>query len=188
MVDSYLLGQIAIKGLSTKDFILEAKVKFVELIPNAWTYVGFAVRYTDADSFYWIVLKQTADSNGQPNSNLKLELRAKFNYLVVVDLGFVGELNTFYSLKAEVKRTSFKVYVNDVLKIEHTDSTFQNSGRILMWAGRCRARYDNVLVVNPIENVVPEPGPFVVLSIFIVAFAAYVKISKRKMPRITLYK
>jgi len=108
--------------------------------------------------------------------------------LVVVDLGFFGELNTFYSLKAEVKGTSFKIYVNDVLKIEHTDSTFQNSGRILMWAGRCRARYDNVLVVNPIENVVPEPGPFVVLSIFIVAFAAYVKISKRKMPRITLYK
>lgn len=182
--NSYLRGQIAIKDLSTLDFIVEAKVKFVELYPRGWAYVGFAVRYRDENSFYWIVLKQTADEFGQPNSNLKLELRAKFNYLVVVDLGFVGKLGTFYDLKAKVEGNSFKIYVNDELKIEYVDSSFSGAGRVLMWTGRCKARFDDVLVVNPIENVVPEPTPFIAASIFIIALAVYVKSSKRKMPKI----
>lgn len=178
--NSYLRGQIAVKDLSIQDFIIEAKVKFVELYPSGWAYVGFAVRHTDADSFYWIVLKQTADEFGQPNSNLKLELRAKFNYLVVVDLGFVGQLNTFYNLKAEVNGNNFKIYVNDKLKIQHNDDTFGGSGKILMWTGRCRARFDDVLVINPIENVVPEPGPVVIFSIFVVAVVAYMKVFRCK--------
>lgn len=180
LANTYLLGQIAIKDLNTQDFIVEAKVKFVELIPNGWCYVGFAVRYADANSFYWIVLKQTADGNGQPNSDLEIILAKEFVRLSVVKLGFTGQLNTFYNLKIEVQGKTFKIYVNGELKIDSEDDTFSNSGRILLWAGRCKARYDDVIVINPIENVVPEPAPIVAILIFIVAVAAYVKFSKQK--------
>ena len=159
---------------------------FVEFLPTAWTYVGFAVRYADADSFYWTVLRQTTDSNDQPNSPLKLELAKQYYRLVTINLDFVGQINTLYKLKAEVRGSSFKIYVNDVLIIEREDSTFLNSGRILMWAGRCKARFDDVLVVNHVENVVPEPAPIVAGLIFILAFAVYVKISNRKMPKIRI--
>ncbi len=177
---SYERGQIAINGFNAQDFSVEANVTFLELDPNGWAYVGFAVRYVDEDTFYWIVLKQTADGNGEPNSNLKLELRAKFNYLVVVDLGFVGELGTSYKLKAEVAGDAFKIYVDGALQIETADATFGNAGGILMWTGRCKASFDDVFAQNPgFLNVVPEPAPVVISVLLLGTLATYIFIRKR---------
>lgn len=183
---SYTRGQIAINGLDLKDLSVEVDVKFVELHPSShalahsWTYAGFAVRYFDENTFYWIVLKQTADENGLPNSNMKLELRAGFNYITVVDLGFVGELGTPYTLRAEVIGDTFKVYVDDVLHIEALDTAFSNSGSIRMWTGRCSASFDNVIVHNPHSlHVVPEPAPVIVTALSIAALVTYILIRKR---------
>jgi hypothetical protein len=182
--NSYVRGRIAVKDFTCKDLSVEADVKFVELYPNGWAYAGFAVRYLDENTFYWTVLKQTADENGLPNSNLKLELRSKFNYLVVKDLGFVGELSTFYKLKTVVEGDSFKIYVNDVLEIEYLDSTFGNAGSVLMWTGRCKANFDNVLVLDPEPmNVVPEPAPFIISALCIAALSTYALIRRRPIKR-----
>ena len=184
---SYTRGQIAIKDLAREDLSVETDVEFVELDPNGWAYAGFAIRYLDENTFYWIVLKQTADENGLPNSNLRLELRSKFNYLVVIDMGFVGELNTFYRVKAHVEGDSFKIYVNDVLKIEYVDTTFGNAGSVLMWTGRCKANFDNVIVLNPGSmNVVPEPVPLVISVLFVATVAMYTLIRRRQSNKIMI--
>jgi len=188
---SYRRGQIAIKDLSLQDLTVEANVTFVELYyPNAWTYAGFAIRYQDGNSFYWVVLRQNSDSEGSPTSNLKVELCSQYSRIKTVDLGFVGQLNTFYNLKVEVSGNSFKVYVNDVLEITATDDSVIGAGSILLWTGRCKANFDNVLVFNPDSvNVVPEPGPFIVVAVFIVAFMTYMLIrtrtGKKTIPKLT---
>ena len=177
---SYDFGLIAINDLDLRDLSVEADVKFMELRPSHWAYAGFAVRYADENAFYWIVLKQTADEDGLPNLNLRLELRAQLNYLVVVDLGFVGELGHSYNLKVEVEGSAFKVYVDNDLQIETVNTTFGNSGSILMWTGRCSACFDNVLVHNPGSiNVVPEPATVIILGLSIAALATYMLIRKR---------
>lgn len=177
---NYRRGQIAIKNLALQDLSVEADVKFMELCPGEWAYAGFAVRYLDENTFYWIVLKQTADGNGLPNSTLKLEFRAEFSYLVVVDLGVVGQLDRAYTLKAEVESDTFKIYVDDVLQIETVNTEFDNAGCILMWTGRCKANFDNVLVMNQDAiNVVPEPAPVIISVLSIAALVTYILIRKR---------
>lgn len=141
---SYVRGKIKINDLNAVNLTVEARVKFVELHPNSLCYAGLAVRYLDDDTFYWVVLNQPSDADGLPSSNLRIELRARFNYIATVDLGFVGGLNKFYKLKVEVKGNDFKVYVDDVLEIASTDTTFQNAGSILAWTGRCHAHFDDV--------------------------------------------
>lgn len=179
--NNYSRGQIAIKGLSLEDLTVEANVTFVELYyPNAWTYAGFAIRYQDGNSFYWVVLRQNSDSDGLPTSNLMVELCSQYSRIKTVDLGFVGQLNTFYNLKVEASGNSLKVYVNDVLEITATDDSVKGAGSILLWTGRCKANFDNVSVLNPDSiNVVPEPGPFIVVAVFIAAFMTYMLVRTR---------
>ena len=179
--NSYTRGQIAIKELSLQDLTVEANVTFVQLYyPNAWTYAGFAIRYQDGNIFYWVVLRQNSDSEGLPTSNLKVELCTQYNRIKTVDLGFVGQLDTFYNLKVEVSGNSFKVYVNNVLEITATDNSVTGAGSVLLWTGRCKANFDNVLVLNPNSmNVVPEPGPFIIVAVFIVAFMTYTLVRTR---------
>ncbi len=55
-------------------------------------------------------------------------------------------INTWYTVKVIFFNDNIKVYVNDVLKLDVTDTTFKNSGKIGFWRHGAGADFDNLSV------------------------------------------
>ncbi|MHC4716244.1 MAG: right-handed parallel beta-helix repeat-containing protein, partial [Planctomycetota bacterium] len=113
---------------------------------------GISFRVQDGSNFY--VLRQRFGNAGPASWNLTLEKHVDGSSPDIVTLdnegsapGQVDSEDVWYELKVELNGTSIKCYVDNVLKIDTTDSTFSD-GTVGVWAESQACDWDNMLVVS----------------------------------------
>ena len=119
---------------------VQAKVKVNAM--DAGRRIYLAARFTDSNNWYGAAIY-----NGTP---IEVQVRKKV-------AGTSGEIarvpypiafGTWYTLKLEVKGSTLRLYVNDVLQIETTDPQFA-SGQVALLVDRSDVSWDDVSVTNP---------------------------------------
>ena len=113
---------------------------------------GTVFRYVDTNNYYSAVLDST-------NDVIKLQKKQSGSITDLVSQPATIDQNTTYQLKTITQGNSIKIYLNDVLKIDATDSTF-SSGKIGLRTYTAEASYDNVSVAYTYPDIPPaQPTP-----------------------------
>jgi pectate lyase len=122
------------------EYSLSAKVKVNAM--DAGRRIYLAARYVDSSNWYGAAIY-----DGTP---FEVQIRKKVAGTssdikrVPYDIVF----GTWYTLKLEVKGATLKLYVNDTLQLEATDTQFA-SGQVALLVDRSDVSWDDVTVTNP---------------------------------------
>jgi hypothetical protein len=115
------------------NYIIEAKAKLVSGLESSG---GVVMRFTDASNYYTFYI--------DPYSAVFAKRVDGTWYGLTWVLG-THDLNVWYQLKVNASQNTFKCYVDSILVIEITDTTFLE-GRIGLRTKQCQARFDDVKV------------------------------------------
>jgi hypothetical protein len=132
-------GARALTGTKTKDQTVQVAARAVEFGAGAGRWFGLMARYVDDNNYYYVTLR---------NDNV-LSLRKLVNGNIVV-LGTVPfPLTNFqwYQLRLEAIGSSLRVFVNNELKLETTDTSFPE-GRYGLAMYKAHVQYDNFSVTQ----------------------------------------
>ncbi len=130
-------------NMNYTDFTYTANVKVIN--DSSWSDAGLMFRVTNptlgADNFNGYAATLSADRNKV--------LLAKFsnNWQSIAETSMILDPNTFYELKVLAVGDSIKVYVDNVIKIDTTDSTW-SSGGVGLRTYRTDAYFDTVSVTE----------------------------------------
>ncbi len=99
---------------------------------------GLVFRYVDSKDYYSVLLDSAAD---------RIILQKKRNGAVteLASTATTIDLSHIYTVKVTAQGSSIKIYLNDALKIDTTDSTF-SSGKVGLRTYRASTSFDNVAV------------------------------------------
>jgi len=122
------------------EYSVQAKVKVNAM--DAGRRIYLAARFTDSSNWYGAAIY-----NGTP---FEVQVRKKVAGMSseIARVPYNIELGTWYTLKFEVKGSTLRLYVNDVLQIETTDTQFP-SGQVALLVDRSDVSWDDVIVTNP---------------------------------------
>lgn len=132
-------GTRAITGVTTGDQIVHARMRRTSSAgSNNW--FGLATRYRDAGNYYYFTMR---------NDNT-ISLRKLVNGAIVeLDTApFTVAGNTWYRARFEAVGSQLRVYINDVLTLEASD-TSHATGRYGPVMYRAGMEYDDILAVEP---------------------------------------
>jgi hypothetical protein len=132
-------GARAITGVATDDQIVHSRMRRTSAAgTNNW--FGLATRYRDSGNYYYFTLR---------NDNT-LSLRKLVNGAITeLDTApFTVAGNTWYRTRFEAVGTQLRVYINDSLRLEATDSSHA-SGRYGPVMYRAGVEYDDLVAVEP---------------------------------------
>ena len=118
------------------------------------SFAGVVFRYQDGDNYYDVMLDSATDA-------IRLEKKHNGSITQLSSASTTINLDTAYQLKVIAQESSIKVYLDNVLKIDTTDSTFA-SGKVGLKTYRALASYDNVSVTDhgaPIAPTIGTPTP-----------------------------
>jgi len=105
-------------------------------------------RYQNSDNYYEALLtSHPANTNG-----IVLRKRINGENITMVSIGETLSINTIYNLKVVFDDNNIKVYVDDVLKIDTTDSDIDSSGNVGLWREGTALDVDNFNVVSSIHD------------------------------------
>jgi len=158
-----------------RDFSVTLKTKIVE---GMGAIVLF--RYVNNENWYEAFVRQDIDK-----AVISKVVAGKITW--IVSTPFTCDLGVWYRLRVDVSGNLIRFYINDVIVLEATDSTF-GKGKIGIGALHADARFDDVVVNNPIPelNRVPEPATLVILIVLIAGVASYVLIHRKPIDKKTL--
>lgn len=132
-------GTRSITGIATDDQIVSARLRRTgEAGSNNW--LGLAARYRDEGNYYYVTLR----------NNNTIALRKLVNGAIVEldTAAFTVTTNTWYRVRLEAVGTHLRVYIDDVLRLDATDSSHA-TGRYGPVLYRTVAEYDEVAAVEP---------------------------------------
>lgn len=114
--------------------------------PNSW--VGLAVRRTDANNYYYITLRRT--------NVLELKRMVNGSFVTLASTPLSMVLNRNYRLRLEAIGTLLRAYVNGRLALQTRDTTLKHGhAGLRMW--QTRADFDNVMLSqNPHLTLLDE--------------------------------
>lgn len=113
-------------------------------------YPSLVFRCSDKDNFYMVMLAYAEDV-------FRLYRRVNGSFTVIDSQPLTLDVNTVYNVKAEVKGTSIKAYVDGTLLIDIVDDT-HDRGRIGFRSYGSVQYFDNVSVTDATVEVT-DPGP-----------------------------
>jgi PKD repeat protein len=144
-----ILDGISIAGdMSWQDYTYKADIKLENKQMLGENAGGLVFRYNNKDNFYSVLLDSASDT----------VVVQKKQDGVVTDLASVSvaiDLYSTYNLKVNVQGNRIKVYLNDLILIDISDSTFV-SGKIGFRSFRSNTAYDNVSVTLDATNADPN--------------------------------
>jgi hypothetical protein len=122
------------------EYTVQASVKVNAMDPGRRIHI--AARFMDSNNWYGAAIY-----NGSP---YEVQIRKKLagTSSEVARVPYPITLGTWYTLKFEVKGSTLRLYVNDTLQIETTDTSFA-SGQVALLVDRSDVSWDNVQVTNP---------------------------------------
>jgi pectate lyase len=142
-----------------KDYVVEARVK-----PTGWNgtdrFASLVARFQDGNNMYALALRSS-------NKVALIKIASGAN-TVLAQTAYSVTLNTWYTLKLEVTDSTLRGYVNGILQVAATDSTFA-TGRIGARTEYASANFDDFVVttggppVNQPPQVQAGPDQVVIL-------------------------
>ncbi|MBD3181462.1 hypothetical protein GF312_04165 [Candidatus Poribacteria bacterium] len=130
-----------------KDYTVQVDMKITQHVVTAlWEQSGLGLRFIKGKSGYYF-------SFGTPGVNAK-KLRTYFTDFILMqnrnllETPFDWQIDTWYTLKAEIKGNSFKYYVDDVLMMEYTNANGPNGGTGFGVTAATDAHFDNFSVTG----------------------------------------
>jgi len=122
------------------EYTVSAKVKVNAM--DAGRRIYLAARFTDSSNWYGAAIY-----NGTP---VEVQLRKKVagTSSDIARLPYPITFGTWYTLKLEVKGSTLRLSVNDVVQLEATDTQFA-SGQVALLVDRSDVSWDDVTVTNP---------------------------------------
>lgn len=132
-------GARAITGVATDDQVVHASMRRTSAAgTNNW--FGLATRYRDAGNYYYFTLR---------NNNTIALRKLVNNAIVELDTApFTVAANTTYRARFEAVGPQLRVYINNALVLEATD-TSHPTGRYGPVMYRAGVEYDDILAVQP---------------------------------------
>ena len=132
----------AIAGTIWGEYSVQARVRINELDPAGGRRIYLAGRFTDSNNWYGAAIY-----DGMP---FEVQIRKKVagTSSDIERATYPIELGTWNTLKLEMKGSTLKLYVNDVLQVQAEDTEF-NSGQIALLVDRTNVSWDDVIVTNP---------------------------------------
>jgi hypothetical protein len=122
------------------EYSLQASVKVNEMDPGRR--IHLAARFMDSNNWYGAAIY-----NGSPYE-VQIRKKAAGTSTEVARVPYPITLGAWYTLKLEVKGSTLRLFVNDTLQIETTDTSFA-SGQVALLVDRSDVSWDNVQVTNP---------------------------------------
>lgn len=132
-------GTRSITGTPTGDQVVNVRLRRTAAAgSNNW--LGVAARYRDEGNYYYVTLR----------NNNTVSLRKLVNGAITeLDTApFTVTTNTWYRVRLEAVGTHLRVYINDVLRLDATDSSHA-TGRYGPVLYRTAAEYDEVVASEP---------------------------------------
>jgi hypothetical protein len=129
----------AITGIPTGSQVVHARVRRTASAGTS-NWFGVAARYRDSNNYYYVSLR----------NNNTVSLR-KFVNGAVTELDSAPltiATNTYYRIRFEAVGTQLRAYINDVLRLDATDSS-HTTGRYGPVMYRTAAQYDTVQAFEP---------------------------------------
>src|SRR5262245_15853055 len=122
------------------EYTVQAKVKVNAMDMGRRIYL--AARFTDSSNWYGAAIY-----NGTPT---EVQIRKKVAGMSsdIAKVPYPLTFGTWYTLKFEVKGSTLRLFVNDVLQLETTDTSFA-SGQVALLVDRSDISWDDVTVTNP---------------------------------------
>jgi hypothetical protein len=122
------------------EYSVQARVKVNAM--DAGRRIYLAGRFTDSSNWYGAAIY-----NGSP---FEVQIRKKVGGTSsdVARTPYPFEMGTWYTLKLEMKGSTIRLSVNDVIQLEMTDTSFA-AGKIALLVDRSDISWDDVLVTNP---------------------------------------
>lgn len=130
----------AVAGDIWGEYSVQARVRLNAMDDSRRVYL--AGRFTDSNNWYG-----AAFYNSSP-PRIQLRKKVDGSSADIADGTYPVELGVWYTVKLELKGSTLRMYVDDVLQIEATDTSF-SSGRIALLVDRSDVSWDDVLVTNP---------------------------------------
>jgi hypothetical protein len=122
------------------EYSVQARVKVNAM--DAGRRVYLAGRFTDSNNWYGAAIY-----NDVP-TQVQIRKKVAGTSSDIAEGTYAITPGTWYTLKLELKGSTLRLFVNDVLQIETTDTSF-SSGRIALLVDRSDVSWDDVLVTNP---------------------------------------
>jgi hypothetical protein len=132
-------GARAITGIATDAQFVQARMRSTSSAgTNNW--FGLAARYRDEGNYYYVTLR----------NNNTVSLRKLVNGTIVEldSASLTVTPNTWYNVRMEAAGMQLRVYINDVLRLDATDSSHA-AGRYGPVMYRTAAEYDDILATEP---------------------------------------
>jgi hypothetical protein len=132
----------AVAGDIWGEYSVQARVRLNELDPAGGRRIYLAGRFTDSNNWYGAAIY-----DGGP---FEVQIRKKVagTSSDIARGPYEIVLGTWYTIKLEMKGSTIKLYMNDVLQLTADDPQF-NQGRIAILVDRTNASWDDVVVTNP---------------------------------------
>lgn len=122
------------------EYSVQARVKINSMDPGRRIYL--AGRFTDSNNWYGAAIY-----NATP-TEIAIRKKVAGTSSDVASGSYPITFGTWYTLKLELKGSTIRMYIDDVLQIETTDTQF-SSGAIALLTDRSDVSWDDVLVTNP---------------------------------------
>jgi len=132
----------AVAGDVWGEYSVSARVKVNAMDPGRRIYL--AGRFTDSDNWYGAAIY-----NSTPP---EIQIRKKVGGASsdIAQTSFPIEFGRWYTLKLEMKGSTLRLFVDDILQFDTVDPAAQfSSGKIALLVDRSDVSWDNVLVTNP---------------------------------------
>ena len=130
----------AVAGDVWGEYSVSARVKVNAMDLDRRIYL--AGRFTDSNNWYGAAI-----FNSTP---IEIQIRKKVGGASsdIAQTSYPIEFGTWYTLKLEMKGSTLRMFVDDILQFEVTDTQF-SSGKVALLVDRSDVSWDNVLVTNP---------------------------------------
>jgi pectate lyase len=129
-------GARAVTGIKTKDQTIQVEARALEFGAGPGRWFGVMARYVDDNNYYYVTVRNdnTVSLRKLVNGNIVVLRTAPFN------------LTRFqwYELRLEAIGSSLRVYIDDELKLEATDTSFPE-GRYGLAMYKAFVNYDRFL-------------------------------------------
>jgi hypothetical protein len=132
----------AVAGSVWGEYSVQARVRINELDPLGGRRIYLAGRFTDSNNWYGAAIY-----DGMP-FEVQIRKKSAGTSSDIARGTYPIEVGIWYTIKLEMKGSSLKLYMNDTLQIETTDTEF-NQGRIALLVDRSNVSWDDVIVTNP---------------------------------------
>jgi pectate lyase len=130
----------SVSGVSTRDQIIQARAKATSFAPGGERWFGLMTRFVDDQNYYYVTVRNTN----------QISLRALVGGAIrVLDTApMTVRTGTWYTVRMEAVGALLRVYVNNRLVLEATDTTHAQ-GRYGFRTFRTAARYDDFTALKP---------------------------------------